>query len=208
MRSVVVCLIACAGAAFQNVLEAAEPDQSLDEVVVTGTRLRPHELRKLIVEAEDQFYGRYNELNRKDEFDVNCIVAARTGTNLKQRSCLPVFEERAIQKMGQEAFTIRQDVQEQIRLGAIQKGPATPPVSAAGEINAIRPTFQANMRRVVLKDSALRELLKRRATLEQELKELKSRGIAVEDELDATPGSPEAGTESLPKDREAGGKPR
>lgn len=45
---------------------------------------------------------------------------------------------------------IRQDTQEQIRTGYIQRGPGTPPVSARGEIEAVRPEFQKNMQTVLV----------------------------------------------------------
>src|SRR5690349_6707097 len=77
---------------------AAGKQQTLEEVIVSGSHLKPYELRQRIVEAEDRFYSRYNEINDEDEFDVNCIVVASTGTNLKHRICRPVFEERVIQE--------------------------------------------------------------------------------------------------------------
>lgn len=176
-------LFLCAWLAGYNVVHAAESDQPLDVIVVTASRLKPHGLRQMLIETEDRFYARYNELNKRNEFDINCIVAAPTGTNLKRRSCLPIFEERALQRVGQETFVIRQDMQEQIRTGYIQRGPGTPPVSARGEIEAVRPEFQKNMQELVQGDAELQEILKQRAALENAL-----RNIKVD-----TPGSDGAG---------------
>lgn len=173
MKTTFACLLVCAWLVQYNVIHAAESDQPLDVIIVTASRLKPHELRQLLIETEDRFYARYNELNTINEFDINCYVAAPTGTNLKRRSCLPIFEERAIQRVGQEIFVIRQDMQEQIRQGSIQRGPGTPPVSARGEIEAVRPVFQKNMQKLVQGDAELQEILKQRAVLENVLRNFK-----------------------------------
>jgi hypothetical protein len=172
------CLVLLAAPLSIDVTQAAEKDQILDEILVRGMRPKPHELRRMIVEAEDRFYERYNELNRKDEFDVDCIVFANTGTNLKHRSCRGVFERTAIQKEARDVFLIRQEIQAQISSGGVQflPGGGGPPAGAEGEIHALRPAFQANMLRVVQKDRELKELLKQRAMLEKLLGELKRRG--------------------------------
>jgi hypothetical protein len=171
---------------------AAGKQQTLEEVIVSGSHLKPYELRQRIVEAEDRFYSRYNEINDEDEFDVNCIVVASTGTNLKHRICRPVFEERVIQEHGREMFLIRQDVQEQIRLGAVTRAPGTPSFMPMDRIVIKRPAFRKHMRHVVEQDKGLRDLLKLRATLEQLLGEVTSSG-----RLDASdiPSRPDAAEE-------------
>jgi hypothetical protein len=49
-------------------------------------------LRQAVVEAEDRFHARYNELNDNDDFDVNCRQEARTGTKLERRICRAVYQ--------------------------------------------------------------------------------------------------------------------
>jgi hypothetical protein len=59
--------------------------ESTEEVLVRGTRLR--DLRAAIVTAEDRFYEQYNALNKVDDFDIECIRDAHTGTRIPQRRC-------------------------------------------------------------------------------------------------------------------------
>ena len=80
----------------------ARQDESLDEVVVKGTRSELDELRNEMVLVEDRFYERYNELNPNHDFDTHCQMEARIGTNTKRRYCRAVYQERAQQKEGQE----------------------------------------------------------------------------------------------------------
>jgi len=155
---------------------AAGKQQTLEEVIVSGSHLKPYELRQRIVEAEDRFYSRYNEINDEDEFDVNCIEFASTGTNLKHRICRPVFEERVIQEHGREVFLIRQDIQDRVAYGYRITAPAAPPPMPIDRIVIKRPAFRKHMRHVVEQDKGLRDLLKLRATLEQLLGEVTSSG--------------------------------
>jgi len=66
-----------------------------DEVIVRGTPL--WELRENVIKAEDRFYARYNELNKVDDFDVECRWDAPTGTRIKYRGCLTRLAARAAQ---------------------------------------------------------------------------------------------------------------
>lgn len=66
-----------------------------DEVIVRGTPL--WELRENVIKAEDRFYSRYNELNKVDDFDVDCRWDAPTGSHVKQRGCLTRLAARVDQ---------------------------------------------------------------------------------------------------------------
>jgi hypothetical protein len=169
-------LLFAAGMVPLDLCHAAGKDQSMEQVIVNGTRVKPYELRQRIMEVEDRFYSRYNELNDEEEFDVNCIVAAPTGTNLKHRSCRPVFEERAIQEHGREVFLIRQDVQDQLSNGVVKRAPGTPSFMPMDRIIIKRPAFRKHMRQVVEQDRGLRDLLELRAALEQLLGEVTTSG--------------------------------
>jgi len=72
---------------------ATTPTDVLDEVLISGTRLS--ELKKAVVAAEDRFYARYNELNKRDIFDIECQVDAPLGTRIPQRWCLTQVQLRA-----------------------------------------------------------------------------------------------------------------
>jgi hypothetical protein len=62
-------------------------------VLVRGIRLR--ELKAAVVEAEDRFYARYNDLNKVAIFDIECRVEAPLGTRIPQRWCLTNIQLRA-----------------------------------------------------------------------------------------------------------------
>jgi hypothetical protein len=67
---------------------AAPPGESvkeLDEVAVTGKKLRV--LRREVFKAEDRFYERFNTLNTNDDFDIHCRMDKPTGTIVPQREC-------------------------------------------------------------------------------------------------------------------------
>jgi hypothetical protein len=66
--------------------------EELDEVVVAGTRL--WELRAAVIKAQDLLVARYNQLNRDDDFDINCVTNAPTGTRFLRRYCLTRLQER------------------------------------------------------------------------------------------------------------------
>lgn len=72
---------------------AVAEETVLDEVVVKGTRL--WKLREDMVKTEEKFYKLYNELNKNDDFDVNCQMEAPLGTRLKKRVCRIAFYENA-----------------------------------------------------------------------------------------------------------------
>jgi hypothetical protein len=62
-----------------------EPVKELDEVAVTGKKLRV--LRREVFKAEDRFYERFNTLNTNDDFDIHCRMDKPTGTIVPQREC-------------------------------------------------------------------------------------------------------------------------
>jgi hypothetical protein len=137
----------------------------LDEIVVTGEALSVTGLRAAMIEAEQRFYDRYNELNDVEEFDVNCRVEAPTGSRVNRRSCTAVFEDNAAREAGVESFKIRQFVHEYG--GRPPYIPATPPVPGYVTIDAKRPDFQRNMREVVFASPDLAMLLRERVESEE-----------------------------------------
>jgi hypothetical protein len=68
--------------------------RELDEIVVRGERLAV-----VIVEAENEFFKLYNQLNKDDKYDVNCPylnLSADSGSRINSRVCLPGFVATAI----------------------------------------------------------------------------------------------------------------
>ena len=106
---IAVACLAVQGAVGAQPDSASNPGrtETTDEVLVRGTRLR--ELKAAIIEAEDRFYARYNELNKVDKFDVECMQDAHTGTKLKQRRCFAKLQLEAISLNGIETLQMRQE---------------------------------------------------------------------------------------------------
>lgn len=154
-----------------------------DEVLVNGERMKLEAMRKEIVQLEDRFYDRYNELNTVDDFDIRCIEEAHTGTRFIKRSCRAVYQERAVEEEGQAAFKIQQRFRE--------KGPqladSGPPVPAAQTILRRLPEYKKNMEEVTRHHPELARLLEQRGKLiEQYNSELKKNwglGPPPEEEL-------------------------
>src|SRR5689334_9582583 len=56
-----------------------------EEILVQAKRLS--QLHAEVVAAEDRFFARYNELNKVNDFDVQCRLEAPTGSRRRQRTC-------------------------------------------------------------------------------------------------------------------------
>lgn len=82
---------------------SALPEQELDEVFVRGTPM--WKLRQAILDAEEQFYALYNELNGEGDFDVHCRMEAPLGTRINRRVCRVAFFEEAEARFAQAMFT-------------------------------------------------------------------------------------------------------
>ena len=99
-----LCLVVLAGfGASALAQEAASPPQDADveEIIIPGRV--PENLRLEIERLEVAVYTQFNALNSSDEFDIHCLVQARTGTNIPQRTCAPNFvietESRSARKL-------------------------------------------------------------------------------------------------------------
>ena len=135
--------------------------EELEQVHVYGSKEEIWQLRQAIIEAENRFFERYNDLNTNDDFDVKCRVEARTGTRLPTRTCRPLYQEDAVQEGAKQAVELRQRFQS--LGGGAQLGATSPPVPAGIKIMARRPEFERNMRNVVRKHPELTALLQERA---------------------------------------------
>jgi hypothetical protein len=113
----------------------------LDEVLVNGTRLR--DLQAAVVKAEDRFYARYNELNKNDDFDIECRVEAPLGSKIPRRLCLTKVQLQAKTAYGREFL---QSLQDMTRVpggsGGVGKPPDTNPAAIWG---ARYEEYRANM---------------------------------------------------------------
>jgi len=64
------------------------------EVIITPT-IRRGDIRKLIVQVEDDFFAKYNELNLDDDYDVACYQEKITMSHITTRVCEPWFMIKA-----------------------------------------------------------------------------------------------------------------
>ncbi len=76
----------------------------LDEIVVSGELESLSGARKAIIEAEDRFYARYNELNKNDAFDINCRIEIPTGQRLGFRVCQPRYVDDGLHQEAQRLY--------------------------------------------------------------------------------------------------------
>jgi hypothetical protein len=95
-----ILLLVLCGITLLGSAAAGESVEDLDEVSVTGKKLRV--LEREAIEAEDSFYKRFNALNTRDDFDIRCRKEKTTGTNIPQRQCNVKFLEDAEAKDAQE----------------------------------------------------------------------------------------------------------
>jgi hypothetical protein len=79
-----------------------ENSMELEEVEVIGKKL--YQLQRELVEAQDRFYALYNELNTNDDFDIHCLMEARTGALIRKRECRLEFLMEASAKEAQDFY--------------------------------------------------------------------------------------------------------
>jgi hypothetical protein len=101
-----LCLLVLVGlgapALGQEAAPAPQPAAApVDEIIVPGRR--PENLRVEIERLEGVVYERWNALNSKDEFDIQCLEMEPTGSNITQRTCAPKFVIQAESRATQDA---------------------------------------------------------------------------------------------------------
>jgi hypothetical protein len=172
--TVLLCLVSAPAA--QGIASPATPDQkdSLDTVVVEGTRGQLNAMLQEMVKSEDRFFERYNKLNTNDDFDMRCFREARVGTRFMRRYCIAEYMNRAMQVQGQDYALFLQSNFDTSQGAATYKqknDPPTllggPPVPAMVMIEARREDFRQNMRDVVSRNPELVKMLRERYELGQ-----------------------------------------
>lgn len=93
-NSLIICsLLLLESVSGQTVDEAEAVTSTGDlptEIVVTPT-MSLKELRNLIIDAEEDLFGKFNALNDDDDYNIECMSYARTGTHIPTRFCVPNF---------------------------------------------------------------------------------------------------------------------
>lgn len=89
-------LVSTAQDAASTEAQSALPQSSETpyEIVVSGEVSRAR-LRELIVEVEEDFFARFNEINADDDYDIICYEYVPTMSHIKKRVCEPAFMLRA-----------------------------------------------------------------------------------------------------------------
>ncbi len=89
--------VSLAGSASAPGITSQDPsgDPELAEIIVTARQDSLSSLRLALVDAEDRFYARWNELNKDDALDIVCRTEAPIGTRLKRRTCAPRLLDEA-----------------------------------------------------------------------------------------------------------------
>ena len=59
--------------------------------VIVRPQITRRDLRQLIVQVEEDFYGRFNELNIDDYYDIHCYKNTPTMSHISERICEPWF---------------------------------------------------------------------------------------------------------------------
>ena len=154
-------------------LEGRQQEAGLDEILISGDRMSLAAIRKRMVQVEDQFYARYNELNADDLFDIHCEERAATGTRLARRTCRAVFESRAHTDEGREYLVAMQRHLEVDGGGVSMKHEWIAPAGAIVAIEPRREQFRETLRNVTAAHPELAELLRLRAELARHHEQLR-----------------------------------
>ena len=122
-------VLPCAAAQPAPAPDSATAD-AIDEIVVRGARLR--DLRAAIVAAEERFYARYNELNKAEDFDIECAKDIHTGQRIPQRRCFTRLQKKAMAQHGLEVVQMFQHQGSSLSTAPGQSGSESGPTGMTG----------------------------------------------------------------------------
>jgi len=103
-----LCLVACSLALSAMAQDApadfastvANTTSQIDEVIVSGGLDSLSRLRKAVDRAENRVYERYNEINRHNDYDIECRTEAPLGSRQKSKKCHPRYVSDALHDDG------------------------------------------------------------------------------------------------------------
>ena len=87
----------------------------LEEVIVSGKLDSLSQLRKAMDRAEDRVYSRYNEINQRNDYDIDCITEAPLGSRQKARTCQPRYVSEALHEDAFDALFRNQNSASRLR---------------------------------------------------------------------------------------------
>jgi hypothetical protein len=172
-------------AAAAEYWSAAKPvtEELLDEAVVQGRRLL--DLRVAMVEAEDRFYARYNALNQRDEFDIECLVYKGTDTQFTERNC---FTRAWVQAVREDAFAQLEAIGRATEVDKDMPGetaarPRSLPANL--KLTAMFPEYKDNMLTLLRKHPELGRMAREREQLQaryeaERRKRMKGKAVRLE----------------------------
>lgn len=180
---------------------ASGQEESLDQVVVEGGRVKLSAMLKELAEIEDTFFERYNDLNTNDDFDVYCAMETRAGTLIRRRSCRAVYMSNALESEGMEyALFLRNNTSPTAGPpGTVPTPPpvrGNPPPPSLLAIEGRRKEYQQNLIEVVRRNPELAELLQDHNDLLKQYEALRRKAFRkkppTQEELEvfATPAQP------------------
>ncbi|HXC60736.1 MAG TPA: hypothetical protein VN645_15580 [Steroidobacteraceae bacterium] len=142
-------------------VQAAIPDKApteTDEIVVHARRLV--EMRADIVAAEERFLLRYNDLNKIDDFHIECRVEPPTGSRLKQRTCLTRLQLNGQGDHGAQYVQM-------LQARASGATPSLPSIDPDATFLARYQEYKSNMQQLLKVDPQLRQLAVERMEAEK-----------------------------------------
>jgi hypothetical protein len=81
--------------------EFTPPQPRIENVIVRGRKPLSARRREIDV-AEGNFTDTWNNVNSRDDFDMQCRYEAPTGSRMRQRVCTPVYHNRSTRLAAQD----------------------------------------------------------------------------------------------------------
>ena len=108
------------GMSQSKALQAEEPQQLMEEVIVLGAKPLV-ELKLELYQAEEALYDLFNALNTDDDLDVRCYKEAPIGSHIKRRVCHTRLQRKLLRRASQRMMQGERYVYPAAELGNLEK---------------------------------------------------------------------------------------
>lgn len=143
-------------------------DETPYEIVITGEVTRTR-LRDMIVEVEEAFFARFNELNIDDDYDIRCYKHTPTMSHISERVCEPEFMIRARGNNASEtAFLLGQKGKDTVN-AAQNSSFVKNPTAMRREVEKYYKILQEKLEAMSVEDATFRSIGNDLATLKNRL---------------------------------------
>lgn len=147
---------------------ASASDETPYEIVITGEVTRSR-LRDMIIEVEEAFFARFNELNDDDDYDIQCYKYTPTMSHISERVCEPEFMIRARSSNASETtFLLGQGGRDTINASQ-NSAFAKNPTAMRREVEKYYKILQQKLEAMTVKDATFRNIGNDLATLKNQL---------------------------------------